>query len=313
MKIKKLILWGIAIFIGFPLLLTIGITISQKLTGWPPPSEKKQQMTVKQVAKKEKLEKQRAITKLGWTATYTLPDYKKAWEATDFNDATTLSEMALKGHLIELPVGEEVYITQRRGDFVELKFIKRTTHPDVWTHKDAVEIQEEVIVHKLPENTISEEPLQFVIAKIACNIRGGPGTKYPIVRKANKGERFDYISLEGNWYKLKVAKGRPQEWVHKSVVTQSPQVVNQITVKGKLIKVGDLADDVFRILMPEDTQGQEVTKDPKNPRSLVVTKYYRVEGKAFALVLKRIKDPGPYRVEKIILHQLSPKSSTSRK
>jgi len=62
------------------------------------------------------------------------------------------------------------------------------------------------------------EASQFVHAKTACNIRGGPGTRYPIVRKAYKGEKLEYISREGNWFRLKVGKGKPQEWVHKSVV-----------------------------------------------------------------------------------------------
>jgi uncharacterized protein YgiM (DUF1202 family) len=59
---------------------------------------------------------------------------------------------------------------------------------------------------------------RFVYAKTACNIRRGPGTRYPIIRRAAKGEKLEYVSLVGNWYKLKVKKGGPQEWVHKSVV-----------------------------------------------------------------------------------------------
>jgi len=59
---------------------------------------------------------------------------------------------------------------------------------------------------------------RLVYAKTTCNIRTGPGTRYPIARKATKGEKLEYISLRGNWYKLRVKKGKPQEWVHKSVV-----------------------------------------------------------------------------------------------
>ena len=169
----------------------------------------------------------------------------------------------------------------------------------------------------------ANKPSQFVYAKTACNIRGGPGAKYSIVRMVSKGEKLEYVSLEGNWYKLKVAEGQPQEWVHKNVVIlskkskpqtpQSPQVINQITVNGKIIKAGDVADDVFKILKPEAVQGQETAKDPNNPRGIVVTKYYRVEGKSFAIVLKRIKASGPYRVEKIILGKLLPKSPAEGK
>lgn len=60
---------------------------------------------------------------------------------------------------------------------------------------------------------------QFVYAKTRINIRSGPGTNHSVLRKANKGDRLEYISLEGDWYKLKVARGDPQEWVHRSVVT----------------------------------------------------------------------------------------------
>jgi uncharacterized protein YgiM (DUF1202 family) len=64
----------------------------------------------------------------------------------------------------------------------------------------------------------SKKTYRFVYAKTACNIRRGPGTTYSITRKATKGERLEYISRKGNWYKLKGGKGKPQEWVHKNVV-----------------------------------------------------------------------------------------------
>lgn len=62
---------------------------------------------------------------------------------------------------------------------------------------------------------------RLVYAKTTCNIRTGPGTRYPISRRAAKGEKLEYISLKGNWYKLRIKKGKHQEWVHKSVVVPS--------------------------------------------------------------------------------------------
>jgi uncharacterized protein YgiM (DUF1202 family) len=62
----------------------------------------------------------------------------------------------------------------------------------------------------------AKRPSQFVYAKTTCNIRRGSGTRYSITRKATKDEKLEYISLEGNWYKLKKGKGKPQEWVHKT-------------------------------------------------------------------------------------------------
>ena len=71
---------------------------------------------------------------------------------------------------------------------------------------------------KAPASEPAKKLSRVVYAKTRCNIRKGPGTKYSIIRKADKGEKLEYISLEGNWYKLRVPNGRPQEWVHKSVV-----------------------------------------------------------------------------------------------
>jgi uncharacterized protein YgiM (DUF1202 family) len=69
-----------------------------------------------------------------------------------------------------------------------------------------------------PAKARAKKPSRFLYVRTACNIRRGPGTRYPIGRRAGKGEKLEYISLVGNWYKLKVKKGRSQEWVHKSVV-----------------------------------------------------------------------------------------------
>ncbi len=64
---------------------------------------------------------------------------------------------------------------------------------------------------------------RFIYARTTCNIRRGPGTRYSIVRKATKGEKLEYSALEGHWYKLKGGKGKPQQWVHKSVVIPTEQ------------------------------------------------------------------------------------------
>lgn len=71
---------------------------------------------------------------------------------------------------------------------------------------------------KPPTEARAKKPSRFIYARTTCNIRRGPGTRYSIVRKATKGEKLEYIALEGHWYKLKGGKGKPQQWVHKSVV-----------------------------------------------------------------------------------------------
>jgi len=66
--------------------------------------------------------------------------------------------------------------------------------------------------------------IKIVYAKTTINVRSGPGTNHSVIRQATKGEELAYIALEGDWYKLKVAEGKAQEWVHRSVVVpEKPQ------------------------------------------------------------------------------------------
>jgi len=66
----------------------------------------------------------------------------------------------------------------------------------------------------------SDADAVYVYAKAACNIRKGPGTNYPVVRKAPHGEKLKFISRDGSWYKLQVKGGvAEEEWVHSSVVS----------------------------------------------------------------------------------------------
>jgi uncharacterized protein YgiM (DUF1202 family) len=109
------------------------------------------------------------------------------------------------------------------GGLLVLVFLLVVYSQDLWEKPGAVTEPfptrvRRSISKKAGTKAASEKSYQFVYAKTACNIRRGPGTKYSITRKATKGERLDYISRKGNWYKLRVARGKPQEWVHKNVV-----------------------------------------------------------------------------------------------
>jgi len=64
--------------------------------------------------------------------------------------------------------------------------------------------------------------VNYLYTKLDCNIRSGPGTKYSVVRVASKGNRLQFTSLKGSWYKLRMRTGKSEEWVHKSVVSRKP-------------------------------------------------------------------------------------------
>ena len=77
------------------------------------------------------------------------------------------------------------------------------------------------------------------------------------------------------------------------------QSTSSIVVKGRSIKVGDLADDVFKILKPSDVLSQDISDDAVKPGSKVVTKHYKVNTMTFDITFARATDPGPYRVKHI--------------
>jgi uncharacterized membrane protein len=76
--------------------------------------------------------------------------------------------------------------------------------------------------------------------------------------------------------------------------------VKSLNVRGKTIKNGDTADYVISILKKSDMVKQTVSKDPNNTNSLLIVKYYNVNGKGFIIHFARVEDPGPYKAVKII-------------
>jgi hypothetical protein len=75
--------------------------------------------------------------------------------------------------------------------------------------------------------------------------------------------------------------------------------VDSLKVRGKTIKIGDTADDIFETLKPADSKKKDIGPDPNNPQSLLVTHQYEVAGKSFSLTFARTTDPGPYRLIRI--------------
>jgi len=93
-----------------------------------------------------------------------------------------------------------------------------------------------------------------------------------------------------------------------SIVSNPPESLNyndkdgeakSLKVRGKMIEIGDTADDIFETLKPADSKKKDVGPDPTNPQSLLVTHHYEIEGKSFSLTFARTTDPGPYRLIRI--------------
>jgi hypothetical protein len=78
-----------------------------------------------------------------------------------------------------------------------------------------------------------------------------------------------------------------------------PEQAASIRVRGKTIRVGDSADDIFNTVEPADSSKTDAGLDPTHPGSLLVTHHYKIEGQSFSLTFARNHDPGPYRLVRI--------------
>jgi hypothetical protein len=83
-----------------------------------------------------------------------------------------------------------------------------------------------------------------------------------------------------------------------------PEQATSIHVRGKTLRVGDSADDIFKTLEPADSSKTDVGLDPTHPGSLLVTHHYKIEGQSFSLTFARNHDPGPYRLVRITVTAL---------
>lgn len=82
-----------------------------------------------------------------------------------------------------------------------------------------------------------------------------------------------------------------------------------VSVRGKIIKVGDTADNVFSVLKQADMIKQDVQPDTAYPGSLLLTKYYKTNGTAFTLTFARQGGTGSYVVTKVNVDGGAPKSA----
>jgi hypothetical protein len=81
-----------------------------------------------------------------------------------------------------------------------------------------------------------------------------------------------------------------------------------VSVRGKIIRVGDTADNVFSVLKQADMVKQDVKPDAAHPGSLFLTKYYKTNGTTFTLSFARQGGAGPYVVTKVSIDGVAAKT-----
>lgn len=88
-------------------------------------------------------------------------------------------------------------VTEKKGNWYKFKDYEGDTG---WVHSSLVKNIKSVLTKKKK-----------------CNVRSGPGTKYHIVFRVEKGVPFKVLTKEGNWVKIQHSDG-DRGWIHKSLV-----------------------------------------------------------------------------------------------
>jgi hypothetical protein len=78
--------------------------------------------------------------------------------------------------------------------------------------------------------------------------------------------------------------------------SRDKQNLSTLRVGAAVVKIGDLADDIFPIVNSYKASAPQTHPDPTNPDSLAVTHTYVIDGATYGLEFRRREDPGPYRL-----------------
>jgi hypothetical protein len=76
----------------------------------------------------------------------------------------------------------------------------------------------------LPPQNRNRRPASGVVrvSQWSINLRDGAGLSFPVVGKAQRGDRLNLVAESGEWYRVQTAAGL-LGWVSKSLVTRLPE------------------------------------------------------------------------------------------
>ncbi|CAH2717213.1 hypothetical protein BACCIP111895_04403 [Neobacillus rhizosphaerae] len=71
----------------------------------------------------------------------------------------------------------------------------------------------------LPQKKSIAATSSITISTDTINVRGGPGLSYPLVKVANRGEKYSIVNEQGEWIKIQLSSGKTG-WVVNWLVTK---------------------------------------------------------------------------------------------
>lgn len=114
--------------------------------------------------------------------------------------------------------GDKFLVTSIQGDWYEVAI---EGGKKAWVIKKAVEPVDLSKAGKDDSENSADKQLHGKVAVISAsivNVRSGPGTSYSVVSKVTKGDSFDVLAQNGDWYQVALSDNTTG-WVAGSLVT----------------------------------------------------------------------------------------------
>lgn len=107
--------------------------------------------------------------------------------------------------ICKLKKNTKVNILSQKDNWYNIQLSNNKTG---WVHKNYI---------LLESNSFTETYKKGVVTVSSLNVRKGAGTKYSIIDKLKKNSKVNIVSLNGNWFKIKLSSNKIG-WVHKNYV-----------------------------------------------------------------------------------------------
>ena len=110
--------------------------------------------------------------------------------------------------------GEAYPLLQEQDEWCKIK-VKE--NQEGWLFAKYVSLKEVVSGEEIVKEQITQQIIIKQTSAGRLNVRGGPGTNYPIITKVHSGEAYPLLQEQGEWYKINIGEDQ-QGWVFTSYV-----------------------------------------------------------------------------------------------
>jgi N-acetylmuramoyl-L-alanine amidase len=139
--------------------------------------------------------------------------------------------------------GDRLLVLGKQGDWYQ---VKKSNGQTAWIASWLVKVESNPITITPTTSTPAPSTIKetVVVSGTSVNLRGGPGTSYPLQGQANQGDKLPILAKQGDWLKVKKSDGQDAwiaSWLAKiestQVTTSVPSIPTQTPTTSEVAVV----------------------------------------------------------------------------